>query len=82
MAATGTAQLERVVRKVLDEQLGDDSDATLKGIQRVTRLLTDQVIPKLSNGSEEEEPPESTPDQPALRAADPARPAGLLRQGR
>lgn len=67
MAATGTAELEKVVRKVLDEELGDDSEATLKGIQRVTRLLTDQVIPKLSNGSEEEEPPESPPEQPAPR---------------
>ena len=67
MAATSTAQLEKVVRKVFDQEFGDDSEATLKGIQRVTRLLTDQVIPKLSNGSEEEEPPESTPEQPALR---------------
>jgi hypothetical protein len=67
MAATGTAELEKVVRKVLDEEFGDDSAATLKGIQRVTRLLTDQVIPKLSNGSDEDEPQESTPEQPALR---------------
>lgn len=28
MAATGTAALEKVVRKVLDEEFGDDSEAT------------------------------------------------------
>jgi len=65
--ATTTAEMEKVVRKVLDEELGDDSAATLKGIQRVTRLLTDQVIPKLSDSEDEEE---STPTKPsATRAA-------------
>jgi hypothetical protein len=38
----------------------------LKGIQRVTRLLTDQVIPKLEDDSEAEEP---TPTRPSSRRA-------------
>lgn len=56
MATATTAEIEKVVRKVLDEELGDDSAAVLKGIQRVTKLLTEQVIPKLPEDSEQAEP--------------------------
>lgn len=56
MATPTTAEIEKVVRKVLDEELGDDSAAVLKGIQRVTKLLTEQVIPKLPEDSEQAEP--------------------------
>lgn len=69
--ATATAEIEKVVRKVLDEELGDDSEATLKGIQRVTRLLTDQVIPKLSDGAEEEEPVPTKPSALSMRGVKP-----------
>jgi hypothetical protein len=71
MATPTTAEMEKVVRKVLDEELGDDSEATLKGIQRVTRLLTDQVIPKLSDGSEEEEPVPTKPSALRVRGVKP-----------
>ncbi len=56
MATEATADIAKVVRRVLDEELGEDSEAMLKGIQRVTRLLTDQVIPKLAEESADEGP--------------------------
>lgn len=75
MATAATTDIAKVVRRVLDEELGDDSEAMLKGIQRVTRLLTDQVIPKLSDESDEEAPEEEDPTPtkpPALRGVTPA----------
>jgi hypothetical protein len=52
MAAATKTDIEKVVRKILDEQSGDAhvggaNGATLKAIQRVSRLLTDQIIPRL-----------------------------------
>ena len=46
MATATTAEITKVVRQVLDEELGDDSEAMLKGIQRVTRLLTESSHPE------------------------------------
>lgn len=46
-AAIGRAEIEKVVRRVLDEQRQDDDGATLKAIRRVSSLLTEQVIPNL-----------------------------------
>jgi hypothetical protein len=71
--ATATAEMAKVVRRVLDEELGDDSEALLKGIQRVTRLLTDQVIPKLGDDADTEEPTPMPP--PSRRATKPMRSA-------
>jgi hypothetical protein len=72
MATAATAEIAKVVRRVLDEELGDDREAMLKGIQRVTRLLTDQVIPKLSDESEAEAPEaeDPTPTTPPALGAD------------
>jgi hypothetical protein len=48
MAAATKTDIEKVVRKVLDEQHDRSaSGPTLEAIQRVSRLLTDQVIPRL-----------------------------------
>ncbi len=47
MTAATTANIEKIVRRVLKQELDADEKATLKAIQRVSRLLTDQVIPKL-----------------------------------
>lgn len=71
MATATTTEMAKIVRRVLDEELGDDSEAMLKGIQRVTRLLTEQVIPQLSEASDAEEPRLTTPA--ALRANKPIR---------
>jgi hypothetical protein len=50
-----TATIEKVVRKVLKQEQDADEKATLKAIQRVSRLLTDQVIPKLDDPQEDED---------------------------
>jgi hypothetical protein len=65
MATATTAEITKVVRQMLNEELGDDSETMLKGIQRVTRLLTDEVIPKLDDDTDTEEPPPTSPS--ALR---------------
>jgi hypothetical protein len=54
MAAATKAEIEKVVRKVLDDQNGANG-ATLEAIQRVSRLLTEKVIPNLVPGLEGEE---------------------------
>jgi hypothetical protein len=59
-----TTELRKAIREVLDEEMGDSSEATLKGIQRVTKLLTEQVIPKLGEEQEDDEEP-GTGDVPA-----------------
>jgi hypothetical protein len=50
-----TATIEKVVRKVLKQEQDADEKATLRAIQRVSRLLTDQVIPKLDDPQEDED---------------------------
>jgi hypothetical protein len=47
MAVATKAEIEKVVHRVLEEQ-GDANGATLAAIKRVSRLLTEQVIPKLA----------------------------------
>jgi hypothetical protein len=54
---TATREVERIVRKVLAEQQDDTADA----IEALSSLLTEQVIPRLSDASEEE--PEAEPDE-------------------
>jgi hypothetical protein len=44
--ATATNEVERIVRKVLKEE----QDETVSDIKELSTLLTEQVIPKLSNG--------------------------------
>ncbi len=51
--STTRAEIEKVVRKVLQEEQGKTDEATLKAVQRVSTLLTTQVIPKLSDDSGE-----------------------------
>jgi hypothetical protein len=50
MATATKADIEKIVRDILAEHDGAEA-ATLKAVQRVSRLLTEQVIPKLSNGA-------------------------------
>jgi hypothetical protein len=47
--ATATNDVERIVRKVLKEE----QDETINAIQELSTLLTEQVIPKLANGSDD-----------------------------
>jgi hypothetical protein len=42
--ATSSNEIERIVRKVLNEE----QDATVEAVRELTTLLTEQVIPKLS----------------------------------
>jgi hypothetical protein len=64
-AAVNRSEIEKIVRKVLDEERPDGSAATLKAIKRVSNLLTDEVIPNLpdKNGAGNEDEPDTTDDQ-------------------
>jgi len=53
MAAITRAEIEKVVRKVLDEEQKDTA-ASLQAIQSLSRLLTEEVIPKLADETAEE----------------------------
>jgi hypothetical protein len=70
--ATQTASIEKVVRKVLDEELDQRSEATLEAIERMSRVLTEEVIPRLPEdddaGYDEEEPSGSNGRTRATRA--------------
>jgi hypothetical protein len=70
--ATQTASIEKVVRKVLDEELEQRNEATLEAIERMSRVLTEEVIPRLSEdedaGYDEEEPDGDNGRTRALRA--------------
>ncbi|MGH8666316.1 MAG: hypothetical protein ACREUX_18800 [Burkholderiales bacterium] len=69
--ATQTASIEKVVRKVLDEELEQRNEATLEAIERMNRVLTEEVIPRLPEdeaGYEEEEPTSSNDRTRAMRA--------------
>lgn len=48
------AEIEKVVRRVLAEERPDDGRATLKAIQRLSSLLTEQVIPNLPERDDDE----------------------------
>jgi hypothetical protein len=58
-----TAAIEKVVRQVLADELSESRKATLKAIQQMTRLLTEEVIPHLPDQGDEpdSEPGEETP---------------------
>jgi hypothetical protein len=60
VSQASTATIEKVVRKVLRQEQDADDKATLKAIQRVSRLLTDQVIPKLDDTQGDEDPDEDS----------------------
>src|SRR5262245_44481713 len=57
--ATSSNEIERIVRKVLDEEQGE----TLEAIRELSTLLSEEVIPHLSKGDEDaQEPDETAPD--------------------
>ncbi len=70
--ATQTASIEKVVRRVLDEELEQRNEATLEAIERMSRVLTEEVIPRLPETEdadyEEEEPAGSNGRTRAMRA--------------
>lgn len=51
-AAVRPADIEKVVRKVLDEERVENDRTMVRAIQRVSSLLTEQVIPNLPDNSE------------------------------
>jgi hypothetical protein len=57
--ATATNEVERIVRRVLKEEQGE----TIAAVQELSTLLTEQVIPRLSNDADRE--PEWTEDDDA-----------------
>jgi len=68
---TQTASIEKVVRKVLDEELEQRNEATLEAIERMSRVLTEEVIPRLPEdeyASYDEEPAGSNGQTRAMRA--------------
>jgi hypothetical protein len=70
--ATETASIEKIVRKVLDEELEQRNEATLEAIERMTRVLTEEVIPRLPEDEDatydEEEPAGNSGRTRAMRA--------------
>src|SRR5262245_36749774 len=44
---TNTTSIEKIVRRVLDEELDERNGATLEAIERLGRVLTEEVIPRL-----------------------------------
>jgi hypothetical protein len=73
--ATSTASIEKVVRKVLDQELDQRNEATLEAIERMSRVLTEEVIPRLPDdadaGYDEDEPTSGNGGQRAMRAGHP-----------
>jgi hypothetical protein len=61
MTAATTANVEKIVRRVLKRELDADEKATLKAIQRVSKLLTDEVIPKLDEPVDDEDADDESP---------------------
>src|SRR5262245_53798283 len=54
MTATTRAEIEQVVRRLLDEKQ-QDSEFSLRAIQHVSALLTDEVLPNLATEPVEED---------------------------
>ena len=70
--ATRTASIEKVVRKVLDEELEQRNEAMLEAIEQMNRVLTEEVIPRLPDdeaGDKEQEPIGGNGRPRAMRAA-------------
>jgi hypothetical protein len=61
MTAATTANVEKIVRRVLKQEFDGDEKATLKAIQRVSKLLTDEVIPKLDEPVEDDDADAESP---------------------
>jgi hypothetical protein len=53
MATATKAEIEKIVRRVVNEEQDGSDEAVWKAVQRLSRLLTEQVIPKLSGQSDE-----------------------------
>jgi len=74
MTAATTANVEKIVRRVLKHELDADEKATLNAIQRVSKLLTDEVIPKLEEPVDEEDDDAESPSPRARSFAAAATP--------
>jgi hypothetical protein len=68
MTAATTASVEKIVRRVLKQELDADEKATLKAIQRVSKLLSDEVIPRLEPVDDEDENEGADAESPSPRA--------------
>ena len=55
MATASVAELGRIVRRVITEEQGRNDRAVLRRVQGLTRLITEQVIPRLPGALPEEE---------------------------
>jgi hypothetical protein len=63
---TATASIEKVVRKVLDQELDRRNEATLEAIERMSRVLTEEVIPRLGDDTQDaEDSADAEDDAPA-----------------
>ena len=74
MTAAATANVEKIVRRVLKHELDADEKATLNAIQRVSKLLTDEVIPKLEEPVDDEDADAESPSPRARSFAAAATP--------
>ena len=66
--ATSNAATEKIVRKVLDEELSERNEATLEAIERLGRVLTEEVIPRLGD-VDEGDTGEETEAEPGAEAS-------------
>lgn len=71
--ATTTTSIEKVVRKVLDQQFDERNKATIEAIESLSRMLTDEVIPRLTDDPD--------PDDDAGESSRSNGRAGALRAG-
>jgi peptidoglycan hydrolase-like protein with peptidoglycan-binding domain len=51
-ATVGRSDIEKVVRKILNEERTEKERATMRAIRRVSSLLTEQIIPNLPGNAE------------------------------
>jgi hypothetical protein len=77
MATTTTAAIQKIVRKVLDEELDERNEAMLEAIERLGRVLTEEVIPRLPDEADEgdqndigDEPPSGSVKARTMRVSD------------
>jgi hypothetical protein len=68
MPATSTANVEKIVRRVVKQELDADGKATLKAIQRVSKLLTNDVIPKLDEPVDDDDDADAGAPSPRARS--------------
>lgn len=85
MATATASEIGKIARNVIAEEQRDTDEATLRAVQRLTKLVTEQVIPRLSEARPEEEPdPGATSAVSALaaRGVITCNPAKLLAKAR